>query len=72
LFGKDSFLADWLALFTESLIYGGQQCVSRILLSALFGSTASLEHDVVIDREDIRKRKKKASKKFRDAYAALD
>jgi hypothetical protein len=26
------------------------------------------EHDVVIDREDIRKRKKKASKKFRDAF----
>jgi hypothetical protein len=51
---------------------GEAQCVSRILLSALFGSTASLEHDVVIDREDIRKRKKKASKKFRDAYAALD
>jgi hypothetical protein len=26
------------------------------------------EHDVVIDRTEIRKRKKKASKKFRDAY----
>jgi hypothetical protein len=26
------------------------------------------EHDVVIDREDVRKRKKKPSKKFRDEY----
>jgi hypothetical protein len=26
------------------------------------------EHDVVIDRGEVRKRKKKASKKFRDAY----
>ena len=26
------------------------------------------EHDVVIDRGDVRKRKKKASKKFRDAF----
>jgi len=26
------------------------------------------EHDVVIDRGEIRKRKKKASKKFRDEY----
>ena len=26
------------------------------------------EHDVVIDREEVRKRKKKASKKFRDAF----
>lgn len=26
------------------------------------------EHDVVIDRGEVRRRKKKASKKFRDAY----
>jgi hypothetical protein len=26
------------------------------------------EHDVVIDREDVRKRKKKPSKKFRDEF----
>ena len=26
------------------------------------------EHDVVIDRGEVRKRKKKASKKFRDAF----
>ncbi len=28
----------------------------------------SYDHDVVIDRGEIRKRKKKASKKFRDAF----
>ncbi len=37
-----------------------------------FGSVridgTAYEHDVVIDRGEVRRRKKKASKKFRDAY----
>jgi hypothetical protein len=42
--------------------------IAHFSLGALEIDGVAYEHDVVIDRGEIQKRKKKASKKFRDAF----
>jgi hypothetical protein len=42
--------------------------ISRFAFGALEIDGVTYEHDVVIDRGEIQKRKKKASKKFSEAY----
>jgi hypothetical protein len=42
--------------------------IDHFAFGALEIDDITYEHDVVIDRGEIRKRKKKASKKFRDAF----
>jgi hypothetical protein len=42
--------------------------ISHFAFGVLEIDGVTFEHDVVIDRGEIQKRKKKASKKFRDAF----
>jgi hypothetical protein len=42
--------------------------ISHFAFGVLEIDGVTYEHDIVIDRGEIRKRKKKASKKFRDAF----
>ena len=42
--------------------------IDSFSFAAIVIDGATYEHDIVIDGEDVRKRKKKRSRKFRDAH----
>ena len=49
-------------------IGGGTHAFEKFFFGSIRIDGTAYEHDVVIDRGEIRKRKKKASRKFRDAF----